>query len=452
MSNREVDIVTSTNQLGLTELLSRIRLAEPTLMLETNELMYLAAMSLWEQSQNDGYLVANTGYSEERCLEIFGYVDRWLDRFDGNAQVRGINFLKRSIDQGLVMLAGSSLSEASGLYRLTQLTQDLLKPFTGDPLEQQETLGQRYLKIEIMLSDLNMLTVESDQDWHDKIKASLPSFRDLMEGINKNQEQLILGYSLRRQTIQEMHSAELSEQVESLITLVTEIAEQISDLKTVIISGADKVLFQIHDLTEKGYQRQVPDMLIMSLNSLHSHLDAIREFSSGALLELADFFKRLLDTIRLRISLNRNANMNLLIEHAIQQHANMPWSPSILAAEPLTELRDWEPPPPPEDYSLPMQCDENDVIRNTPSAQLEQLAKRMSHRILNKGNEVDVTKVAQRILKNETFTETDRHRLLFFVVNQLLEQGHWARKTLKPEWVRLDNAGNIEIEQQWIVK
>jgi chromosome condensin MukBEF complex kleisin-like MukF subunit len=413
--------------------------------------MYLAAMSRWDHANNEGYLVANAGYTEEACLEIFSYVDRWLDRNDGNAVARGSNFLKRAIEQGLVMLAGASLSEVSGVYRLTQMTQDLLKPFTGDPLEQQETLGQRYLKIEIMLSDLNMLSVESDQEWHDKVKASLPSFRDLMEGINKNQEQLILGYALRRQKIQEMHSVELSEQIESLISLVSEIAEQISDLKTVILSGADKVLFQIHDLTEKGYQRQVPEILISALNSLYAHLDSIREFSSGALLELADFFERLLDTIRLRISLNQNANMSLLIEHAVQQHANIPWSLAILAPEALVELREWEPPPPPEDQTLPMEGNEDEVIRDTPSAHLELLAKKMTKKILGKGKEVEVTKVARKILKNELFSVVDRHRLLFFVVNQLLEQGHWAKHIPHPEWICLDDAGNIEIEQQWLV-
>ena len=153
-------IDTQINAPSLRDLLSKIRLAQPSLALETHEFLYLAAMSLWDQPDDD-YLVIHIGFQEEVCNEIFSYVDSWLGREEGNANVRWSNFLKRSLDQGLLMQAGISLNERNGLYRLTQLAQDLLKPFTADPLAHQETLGHRYIRMEIQLSELIMLEAES---------------------------------------------------------------------------------------------------------------------------------------------------------------------------------------------------------------------------------------------------------------------------------------------------
>lgn len=443
-------IDTQTNAPSLRDLLSKIRLAQPTLALETHEFLYLAAMSLWDQPDDD-YLVIHIGFQEEVCNEIFSYVDSWLGREEGNANVRWSNFLKRSLDQGLLMQAGISLNERNGLYRLTQLAQDLLKPFTADPLAHQETLGHRYIRMEIQLSELIMLEAESDEDWQAQVKSAIPSFSDLVRGINQNQEQLIVGFSQRRQEVQEMQGRGVGEQTDMLLKLVIDIASQISDLRNVVFSGAEKVLYQINELTEKAYSHHAPTPLIRALEQLHQELDAIREFSTRALVELAEFFQRLLQTIRLQVSLNQNANMSLLLECAVASYVDMPWSLNLLESQRMVELRDWEPPPPPEDNTLPRLEQEFDIVRDTPSSLLETLAKDMCQRILAKGQEVDITDVARRVLANEKFIEADRYRLLFFVVNQLLNQGRLSRNTSSPNWIRLLDDQAVEIEQQWLL-
>lgn len=132
-------------------------------------------------------------------------------------------------------------------------------------------------------------------------------------------------------------------------------------------SGAEKVLYQINELTEKAYSHHAPTPLIRALEQLHQELDAIREFSTRALVELAEFFQRLLQTIRLQVSLNQNANMSLLLECAVASYVDMPWSLNLLEPQRMVELRDWEPPPPPEDNTLPRLEQENDIVRDTPA-------------------------------------------------------------------------------------
>lgn len=104
----------------LSALLNQVRMNEPALHIEPNEYLYLAAMSLWNVNDDDDYRLVDPGYKEEQCNEIFSYVDRWLGQ-DDITSFRTSNFLKRAVEQGLVMQAGSSLRNADGFYRLTQL-------------------------------------------------------------------------------------------------------------------------------------------------------------------------------------------------------------------------------------------------------------------------------------------------------------------------------------------
>ncbi|MDH0448697.1 MULTISPECIES: hypothetical protein [unclassified Shewanella] len=435
----------------LSALLNQVRMNEPALHIEPNEYLYLAAMSLWNVNDDDDYRLVDPGYKEEQCNEIFSYVDRWLGQ-DDITSFRTSNFLKRAVEQGLVMQAGSSLRNADGFYRLTQLSHDLLKPFTGDTLIQKESLSQRYVRLEILLGNLLVLKIEDDEEWANEIKAQLPSFRDLLDGINKNQEALIKGFQLQRSSIQSAASGSLAQQMQHLIELIDEIAGQIRDLKSLILNGADNVLSLLHEIKEMAHNRNAPIRLTNAMADIHDQLDSIRQFSGHSLLELAEFFEQVLSTIRLKITLDPNANLNLLIEKAVLQMDRMPWSISILAPDPVVELRDWEAPPPPLENELPNDGDPEVILRKTPSDYLEKLAKGLVARMYESDNEVDISKVADQILSNEEFQYKDRHRLLFFIFDELIKNGDWTRPAYHPEWVQLAHDNNVEIEQQWFKK
>lgn len=201
-----------------------------------------------------------------------------------------------------------------------------------------------------------------------------------------------------------------------------------------------------------AHNRNAPIRLTNAMADIHDQLDSIRQFSGHSLLELAEFFEQVLSTIRLKITLDPNANLNLLIEKAVLQMDRMPWSISILAPDPVVELRDWEAPPPPLENELPNDGDPEVILRKTPSDYLEKLAKGLVARMYESDNEVDISKVADQILSNEEFQYKDRHRLLFFIFDELIKNGDWTRPAYHPEWVQLAHDNNVEIEQQWFKK
>jgi hypothetical protein len=186
-------------------ILLKISKYQPNLHLTPNEFSYLAAMAMWGMEElgvelNSDYYFVQSGYDETTCHSIIRYVDERINEDPNTSDVRVNNFLKRALEQGLLSLAGMSVADVGGTYRLTQLAHDLLKPFQqSDELDDKETLSQRYLRIDQELSSLNAASDGekiTDSEWLVKVDLFLPSLKDLLTGVFKNQEFLISKFQL----------------------------------------------------------------------------------------------------------------------------------------------------------------------------------------------------------------------------------------------------------------
>lgn len=89
-------------------------------------------MAMWDMEVVDDGLdgefhFVQSGYDEMTCRSIIRYVDERINEDPSTSDVRGNNFLKRVLEQGLFSLAGILVADAGVIYRQTQLVHDLLR-------------------------------------------------------------------------------------------------------------------------------------------------------------------------------------------------------------------------------------------------------------------------------------------------------------------------------------
>lgn len=294
-------------------ILLKISKYQPNLHLTPNEFSYLAAMAMWGMEEsgvesNSEHYFVQSGYDETTCHSIIRYVDERINEDPNTSDVRVNNFLKRALEQGLLSLAGMSVADVGGTYRLTQLAHDLLKPFQqSDELDDKETLSQRYLRIDQELSSLNAASDGekiTDSEWLVKVDLFLPSLKDLLTGVFKNQEFLISKFHSMRSEIQTGIGISLETEIQQLLEIIRTLAGQINDLRMLVMNRADAVLMQLEILQNIVVQKGGAQRLKNTLSSLFGSLMDVREFANHSLRDLSGFFSSVLDRIRIRIALD----------------------------------------------------------------------------------------------------------------------------------------------------
>ncbi|MEQ2018777.1 hypothetical protein ABLB90_19950 [Photorhabdus bodei] len=442
----------------LSRILFQISSRQPTLHLTTNEFSYLAAMTTWDlvtDEQDSEYHFIQSGFDETTCHSIIRYVDERINEDLATTDVRVNNFLKRALDQGLLSLAGTSVADVGGTYRLTQLAHDLLKPFhQPDESADTETLSQRYLRIDHELSNLNALSDTENittEEWLEKVQCFLPSLKDLLEGVFRNQELLISRFHAMRSALQNGMDTSLETEIQQLLEAVQTLAEQINDLRMLVMNRADAVLMQLELLQSSVVQKAGSRPLQNALSALFDSLMEVREFANHSLKDLTWFFDTVLDRVRIRIALDPNANLGYLIDRTIRLFDGSSWSLALPSSIRLMQLREWDAPPPPSDNTLFLDDEDEEQIRETPTFQLEILAKDIVSKMLNKNKPVSNVLVVRNVLNNSSLNKTDRHRLMHCTIKELMRQGINYQEQNLPEWVSIDESDLFEIEEQWVI-
>ncbi|VEC91879.1 Uncharacterised protein [Salmonella enterica subsp. enterica] len=135
----------------------------------------------------------------------------------------------------------------------------MLKPFQqSDELEDKETLSQRYLRIDQELSSLNADRNGekiTDSEWLVKVELFLPSLKDLLTGVFKNQEFLISKFHSMRSEIQTEIGISLEMEIQQLLEIIRTLAGQINDLRMLVMNRADAVLMQLEILQNTVVQK-----------------------------------------------------------------------------------------------------------------------------------------------------------------------------------------------------
>ncbi|GKW19896.1 hypothetical protein PEC302107_16250 [Pectobacterium araliae] len=459
-----MDNVTPTPQQftsPLNRILLKISKYQPNLHLTTNEFSYLAAMAMWGmeeagvESDSEHHFV-QSGYDETTCHNIIRYVDERINEDLNTSDVRVNNFLKRALEQGLLSLAGISVADFGGTYRLTQLAYDLLKPFQqSDESEDKETLSQRYLRIDQELSSLNAISDGNkipDSEWLMKVALFLPSLQDLLTGVFKNQEFLISKFHSMRSEMQTGIDVSLETEIQQLLETIRTLAGQINDLRKLVMNRADAVLMQLEILQNTVVQKGGTQRLKNALSSLFSSLTDIREFANYSLRDLSGFFNTVLDRIRIRIALDPNANLGYLIDRTIELFGQSSWSLALPSAVKLMQLREWDTPPPPADNALFLDDnDDEELVREMPAFQLESFAREFVEKALSDNKPVSNVSIIRSILSKFSFNETDRFRLVQCTIKEIMKQSNNIQDDVFPEWVLMDGAASYEIEEQWII-
>lgn len=454
----EVTNVSPRRSNPLARILFEIDRRKPSLNLTATEFSYLAAMATWDlevDEQESEYHFVQSGFDEATCSNIIRYVDERINEDLSTSEVRVNNFLKRALEQGLLSLAGTSITDIGGIYRLTQLAQDLLKPFRqSDTSTDKETLSQRYLRIDHELSELNARHEAegiTDEQWLALVYSFLPSLKDLLDGVFKNQELLISQFHIMRSALQNGIGSSLETQMQHLLDTTLTLATQINDLRILVMNRADAVLAQLMSLHNTVVQKEREPRLQSALSSLFDSLTDVRNFANDSLKDLTYFFDSVLDQVRIRIALDPNANLGYLIDRTIQLFSYSAWSLALPSPVRLMQLRDWDSAPPPPDNTLFLDEEEHEeLIRETPTFQLEALARDIVISMLKDEQPVSNAFIVRSVLSNSSLKESDRHRLAHCTISELMKQGKSYQEELSPTWVAIDKSGHFEIEEQWM--
>lgn len=439
---------------SVNQLLNNLLVAGARLEIDTDQYLYLAAIHAWDRDVDDTMNLVQQSFDEETVRGIVRYVDNYAGREEGYTDSRVSNLLKWGVEQRLMTLAGTSVRDEESQYRLTQLAHDLLKPyFIDDDFDQQESLSQRYKRIEVLLGELNAIEVEEPQAWFESVRSYLPTLKDLLEGVSKNQELLIAQFGYERQDITKQITNSIVDDMSALLLFADELMKQINDLKTLILIGADQVLLQLAGLQQTAAARSAPSRLQSGLEEIEIFLERTSEFANMSLIDLVSFLERLMQNIRLRLTLDPNANLSQLIDSAIELTRGNSWGLALPFQERSLQMREWSPPPPPVDESLPvLEAEGAHVVRQNPTHLLQDLANQIVERELDNKHRIELSDLLSRILKQQDngFDETDRHRLAVLTLKTITSKAPMPGDQVQPGWVPIDDNNNLYIENIWV--
>ncbi|ESE86536.1 hypothetical protein [Salmonella enterica] len=285
-----------------------------------------------------------------------------------------------------------------------------------------------------------------------KVDLFLPSLKDLLTGVFKNQEFLISKFHSMRSEIQTGIGISLETEIQQLLEIIRTLAGQINDLRMLVMNRADAVLMQLEILQNTVVQKGGAQRLKNTLSSLFGSLMDVREFANHSLRDLSGFFSSVLDRIRIRIALDPNANLGYLIDRTIELFGRSSWSLALPSTVKLMQLREWDTPPPPADNALFLDDNDNEeLVREMPAFQLESFAREFVEKALSDNKQVSNVSVIRNILSKFPFNETDRFRLAQCTIKELMKQSDNIQDDISSEWVLMDESANYEIEEQWLI-
>ncbi|KYN84656.1 hypothetical protein ATY35_17865 [Vibrio cidicii] len=439
---------------SLNQLLNNLLVSGARLDIDPDQYLYLAAMHAWEREIDDSLNLVQQSFDEETVQAIVRYVDAYAGRNEGHPESRVSNFLKWGVEQRIMTFAGTSIRDENPQYRLTQLAQDLLKPyFKNDNFDQQESLSQRYKRIEVLLSEVNTIDIVEPEAWYEAVHSYLPTLKDLLGGVSKNQELLIAQFSNKQQIIKQQINTSIVDEMSALLNVADELMHQINDLKTIIFTGVDQVIMNLATLQQTAVLRSAPIRLRNSLEEIEVFLEHTSEFANMSLIDLVAFLDRVMQGIRLRLTIDPNANLAHLIDSAIESTKGHSWALALPYQEPCLLMREWSPPPPPADERLPvLEMEKERVVRQNPTHLLVDLANQIAEQALNKHHRVDLADLLSRILKPQDngFDETDRHRLAVLTLKAITTIAPMPSELTHPGWVPIDEDNHIFIENLWV--
>jgi hypothetical protein len=172
-----------------------------------------------------------------------------------------------------------------------------------------------------------------------------------------------------------------------------------------------------------------------------------------SLIDLVSFLERLMQNIRLRLTLDPNANLSQLIDSAIELTRGNSWGLALPFQERSLQMREWSPPPPPVDESLPvLEAEGAHVVRQNPTHLLQDLANQIVERELDNKHRIELSDLLSRILKQQDngFDETDRHRLAVLTLKTITSKAPMPGDQVQPGWVPIDDNNNLYIENIWV--
>ncbi len=166
---------------SVNQLLNNLLIAGAKLEIDPVQYLYLGAMHAWDRDVDDTMNLVQCSFDEETVRGIVRYVDRYAGRDEGYTDSRVSSLLKWGVEQRLMTLAGTSFHNEDSQYRLTQLAHDLLKPyFKDEDFDQQESLSQRYKRIEVLLGELNTIEAEDPNEWFESVRSYLPTLKHVV--------------------------------------------------------------------------------------------------------------------------------------------------------------------------------------------------------------------------------------------------------------------------------
>lgn len=438
----------------INQLLGNLLLAKAGLEITEEQYLYLGGIHAWERSADDSLNLVQLSFDEESLQGIVRYVDTYTNRDLSNLESRVSSLLKWGIEQRLMILAGSPSSSAAPQYRLTQLAQDLLKPyFTSDNSAQQEGLSLRYQHIGIQFAELNAIQIEDPQLWFSEVRAHLPSLKDLLEAVSKCQEQLIVNISDEKQEVIKSVGPSITADMDNLLQFVTGVTKQIKDLKTLIWGGSGKVLEQLNRLQQKAQQRAAPVELQNRLREIEAFLMQISEFADSALFDLGAVLDKAAHQISLRLTLGPNANLSQIIEKTIQQLGEQNWGIALPYQAPFLVMREWTPPPPPKLETLPvLEAENEEVVRQNPTYLLQVLAQEIVAKALKEKSRIELPALLRSVLRlqNTGLNETDKQRLAVLIVKTLTAQVAMPNQQFHPNWTSINDDNTLFVENLWV--
>ncbi|WP_257264696.1 hypothetical protein [Endozoicomonas sp. ONNA2] len=340
---------------NIPSLISTILTQGISLKLQPADLAYLAALRYWKETESQ------PEFSEEELHVIFHNVEKArLDENSDDSSKRCNDVIRRLVEQHLLIcLEGGE--QRHHVYLITPLTEQIIDSVCVGMEASKEALSTLFMTVASHLVEIRDSAKIGGNEpfWKLQVEAPLNiTVNQLVTSIDHRQRQLDQEAINTRKKVVELLKQDWQNSISQCEQLLTSTQSHLQDLQQLLLASCHQ-LRSLLDAISLYCESSQRSNAVNSAIRLEQHLERIEHWSCQRMNHWEGFHHRVHQYLRQFVTMDERKALMERVREGVRNYRDMPWYARYTHEEPLTRLRDIEPPQPKENLAQEIHDEEH---------------------------------------------------------------------------------------------
>lgn len=361
-------------QRHIPSLISNILTQGISLKLQPADLAYLTALRFWKETESQ------PEFSEDELYVVFNSVEKTRVDCSGEEASQRCNEAIRRLLQQHLLICLEGGEQQNHAYLITPLSEQIVDSICVGMEASREALSTLFMTVASHLREIRDSAADGGNEYFWKLQIETPldiTVNQLVTAIDHRQRQLDREAVNTRQEVVELLKQDWQNSISQCEQLLTSTQSHLQDLQQLLLASCHD-LRSLLDTIAKYCEQADRINAVNSILRLEQHLDRIEHWSSQRMTHWEGFHHRVHQYLRQFVTMDERKALMERVREGIRHYQHTPWYLCYNSEEPLTRLRDIEPPQPKEnraqvihDEGEPTSIEDFDALKEQVKAWLE---------------------------------------------------------------------------------